>query len=118
MSVEEELIVDLMQHLDEINHRIKEEDYRQMSNKLKELYDHVRNVNEANTLIVLYRKTEQDLYRAHVKKLDPHTNAAHHQECIKLEEERRHHMHLLEKADIHCEIEVYYDVSQRAIKLI
>lgn len=118
MSVELELIVDLMQHLDEINHCIKEETYRLMSNKLKQLYDHTGNQTELNTLIVLYRKCEQELYRAHLKKWDPHTNAGHHQECIKLEEERRYHMHLLEKAGFECEIEVCYDASERKINLI
>lgn len=112
MSVELELIVDLMQHLDEINHCIKEETYRLMSNKLKQLYDHTGNQTELNTLIVLYRKCEQDLYRAHLKK------SGDHQLCMKLEEERRYHMDLLEKAGFECDIEVYYDPSERLIKLI
>jgi hypothetical protein len=116
-----ELIVDLMAHVDDIKGFLpREEKYRNMSDILKKLFDCMEvwsNPTEAQTYIVLYRRCEQDLYRAHLRGCDPKNNREDEKKCLELEAEREWHMELLDQEDFSCDIEVYYDAREKKIKI-
>ena len=116
-----ELLIDLMAHVDDIKGFLpKEEKYRNISDILKKLFDYMAlwsNPAKIETYIVLYRRCEQDLYRAHLKGCDPKNNPEDEKKCLELEAERGWHMELMEQELISCDIEVYYDASEKKIKI-